>query len=333
MGLQRFDRCQHPVFLDLFKEQMDFFWRPERIDLTKDRPDFERMTPQERHLFISNLQYQTAMDTVIARGIDSLMPHVTLPEVELAFNYWRLCEGLHSYSYTYLVQNVTANAGKIFDDSVKDPEIIKRGASVKAEYDALMAFQGDDPRKQILMTLFSTQILEGVRFYVSFACAFALAEPPTAKMEGNAKIIREICRDENVHVKITATALNLLRSRPQEGFIEVWDECKSYAIEMFEKAALEEIEWAKYLLKDGPTSNLTVDSLTGFVKWLTDSRLASNNLPQIFGTTHNPLKWLSKWLEGDKVQVAPQETEVESYRVGSHVPLSNLAGVCDSEDL
>lgn len=327
LGLHRYDRLQRPEFLDLFKEQMNFFWRPERIDLTKDRPDYDRLSPIERRVFTLNLQYQTAMDTVITRGVDSLMPFVSLTEVEATFNYWRFCENLHSYSYTYLLQNATPDAGKIFDDALTNPEIIRRGAAVKAEFDRLTAFEGDDPRKQILMTLLSTQILEGVRFYVSFACAFALAEPPRAKMEGNAKIVREICRDENVHVKITSTCLNALRTDPREGFMDVWKECQPMAIEMFESGAREEIEWAKYLFQDGPIANLDEARLTGFVKYLTDLRLQANGLPAIFGQKTNPIAWINKWFDGHLIQVAPQETEVESYRTGSSTPLGDLSSL------
>lgn len=324
MGLHRFDRLQRPEFLELFKTQMNFFWRPERIDLTKDRPDFDRLSPQERRVFTLNLQYQTAMDTVITRGVDSLMPYVSLTEMEAAFNYWRFCENLHSYSYTYLLQNATPDAGKIFDDALVNPEIIKRGASVKAEFDRLLDFEGDDPRKQIMTTLFSTQILEGVRFYVSFACAFALAEPPRAKMEGNAKIVREICRDENVHVEITSSILNALRVDPREGFTDVWKECRPLAIEMFDVAAREEIEWAKYVFQEGPIANLNEEGMVGFIKFLTDLRMQKVGLPAIFGQKVNPLNWISKWFDGHMVQVAPQETEVESYRTGSAVPLGDL---------
>ncbi len=325
LGLHRFDRLQRPEFMDLFKEQMNFFWRPERIDLTKDRPDFERLNAVERRIFILNLQYQTAMDTVITRGVDSLMPHVSLTEMEAAFNYWRFCENLHSYSYTYIVQNATPDAGKIFDDALTNPEIIKRGAAVKAEFDRLSAFEGDDPRKQILLTLLSTQILEGVRFYASFACAFALAEPPRAKMEGNAKIVREICRDENVHVKITSAILNNMRLDPREGFQDVWEECKPLAIEMFDTAAREEIEWTKYLFADGPIANLDEERLIGFNKFLTDMRMQRIGLPAIFGQKTNPIGWIDKWFDGHQIQVAPQETEVESYRTGSSVALGNLS--------
>jgi len=327
LGLHRYDRPQRPEFLELFKKQMNFFWRPERMDLTKDRPDFERLNPQERRVFTLNLQYQTAMDTVITRGVSSLMPYVSLTEMEAAFNYWIFCENLHSYSYTYLLQNATPDAGKIFDDALTNPEIIKRGAAVKAEFDRLIAFEGDDPRKQILLTLLSTQILEGVRFYGSFACAFALAEPPRAKMEGNAKIVREICRDENVHVEITSTILNAMRTDPREGFMDVWEECKPLAIEMFEVAAQEEIEWSKYLFSEGPIANLDEARMIGFNKFITDLRLQSIGLPAIFGQKTNPIGWIDKWFDGHLVQVAPQETEVESYRTGSSVALGDLSNM------
>lgn len=318
LSLQRYDNPKYDIFLKLFKEQMGFFWRPERIDLTKDRPDFSTLTDAEQHVFVKNLQYQILLDSVIQRGIAPLVANLSLPEVEVCFSYWQFCEALHSYSYTEIIKNVFGNPAVVFDGILQDEQIVKRAESVCAEYDRLLNFVGDDKKKQVMMVLASTQALEGIRFYVSFACGFSFAEPPYAKMEGNAKILKEIARDENLHVDITRHLINILRTNPSEGFVDTWNECAPIITEMFRNATEEEKQWSTYLMSKGGVFGLSDTVLHGYSEWLCDLRLTGIGLSPIYGRKTNPIGgWLEKWLDSGKVQVAPQESEVESYRTGS----------------
>lgn len=320
LSIQRYDRCKYEIFLNLFKKQLEFFWRPEEINLTKDRADFKKLTESEKFIFTSNLKFQTMMDSVIARGLPSLTQFISNPELEACVNVWSVFETLHSYSYTYLIQNVFADPSFVLDSILEDEEILKRAKSVTAQYDALNKKfkEEDDLRKQIYLTLISINVLEAVRFYVSFACAQAFEQ--NQKMCGNAKIIELIKRDETVHLFITQNIIKILREQPSEGFQSIIKDSEEEAVALFMEAAQEEKEWANYLFKDGGLIGLNAKIMHQYIEWLTDSRLEGVGLPKQFGTK-NPISWLE--MDSTKKQVAPQEQEITSYKVAASINDTN----------
>lgn len=319
LALQRYDKFKYPVFWDLYNKQVEFFWRPEEIELKKDRSDFKTLTENEQFIFTSNLKYQTMLDSVICRGVPTLLEHVSNPELEACLNVWGFFEQIHSVSYSYIIKNVYADPSSVFDSCLTDPEILKRAKSAVEDYDKL-AFMDksdvDDVKKQIYMTLISINILEAVRFYVSFICSFSFAK--NKKMIGNADIIRLIKRDEAVHLYNTQTILNILNTETSEGFVETARECHDDSIKMFERAAQEEKDWASYLFKDGSLIGLNEKTLHGYIEWLTDSRLEALGFEKIFGVKKNPIKgWSDAFMNSEAVQVAPQESEITSYKIGA----------------
>ena len=315
LGLQRYDRFKYPIFWDLYNKQVEFFWRPEEIELKKDRSDFQTLTDNEKFIFTSNLKYQTMLDSVICRGVPTLLEHVSNPELEACLNVWGFFEQIHSTSYSYIIKNVYADPSSVFDSTLKDKEILKRAESAIEDYNKLSYGQYDDIKEQLYMTLISINILEAIRFYVSFICSFAFAK--NKKMIGNADIIRLIKRDEAIHLYNTQTILNILKDEKSEGFQGVVKKCHDDAIAMFERAANEEKEWASYLFKDGSLIGLNETTLHGYIEWLVDSRLEHLGFPKIYNVKKNPIKgWSDAFMNSEAVQVAPQETEVESYVVG-----------------
>lgn len=316
LGLQRYDRFKYPVFFSLFEKQSELFWRPQEISLTKDRLDYQTLEPHEKHIFTSNLLFQTMLDSVVARGVPTLLKHVTSPELEACMNVWQMMETVHSYSYTYIIKNVYANPSELLDSALENTEILKRANSVKEQYDKLIAASNNDLKREIYLTLISVNVLEAVRFYVSFVCAFAFAE--NKKMIGNADIISLIRRDENLHMAATKNIITILQNNEDEGFSDIVKENKDAAIDMFIFAANEEKEWAKYLFKDGSILGLNENILCNYIEWLVDSRMENIGLPKQFNVKKPVIgSWLGAWMESEKVQVAPQESEITSYKIGS----------------
>lgn len=314
LSLQRYDKCKYEIFLTLFKKQLGFFWRPEEISLSKDIGDYKLLSEHERFIFTSNLKFQTMMDSVIARAIPNLTQYVSLPELEACMNIWAAFETLHSYSYSYLINNVYPNPSDVLDDVLKDEEIVKRANSVSSAFDALNFDASDRPIKErIYLGLMSTNILEAVRFYVSFACALAFEQ--NNKMCGNAQIIKLIRNDEAVHMGITQTILKLMRENEKEGFQEVAEACKAEATSMFLEAAVEEKAWASYLFKDGGMIGLNEKIMHQYIESLVDKRLVGAGLEKHFGTK-NPISWLEADSKGK--QTAPQEQEIISYKIGAY---------------
>lgn len=322
LSLQRYDKFKYPVFFDLYKKQLEFFWRPEEIELKKDRNDFKNadiMSDNERFIFTSNLKYQTMMDSVICRGVPTLQEYVSNPELEACMNVWQFFEQIHSYSYTYIIKNVYSDPSEVLDSCLTDKEIVKRANVAIKEYNSLREIGRSgskrDIKKQIYLTIISVNILEAVRFYVSFICAFAFAE--NKKMVGNADIIKLIKRDEALHLRNTQEIIKILRTKEDEGFVKVAEQCEEEACAMFDSAAEEEKAWASYLFKDGSIMGLNETVLSQYIDWLCASRRKTIGLPYDRGCK-NPIQgWTEPWLNSEAVQVAPQEHEITSYKIGA----------------
>ena len=277
------------------------------------------LTEHEKFIFTKNLSYQILLDSVQGRGISHLLGDCSNPELEAFCKSWEFFETIHSYSYTYIIKNVYSNPSAVFDEILTDKEVLKRTTSVTKYYDDLINNIADDnvydKKKKLYLTLVSVNILEGIRFYVSFACSYAMAQ--NKKMEGNAKIISLINRDENLHLAFTQNVLKYLRDNKDEGFSQVVKDCEETVTQMFIDAATEEMEWASYLFKDGSILGLNEKILVDYMKHLTNRRMKAIGLKQVFPDTPNPINWIQNWTESKRVQNAPQQTEIQSYKIGS----------------
>ena len=332
VNVARYDQQKYPIFEKLIEKQLSFFWRPEEVDLSSDRSEYADLPDNEQHIFISNLKYQTLLDSVQGRSPNvALLPLVSIPELETWIETWAFSETIHSRSYTHIIRNIVADPSVIFDDIVTNEEIAKRAESVTVFYDKLIALTNhmyankidlsvdDTFRKKIktalFLTIVSVNVLEAIRFYVSFACSFSFAE--RSLMEGNAKVIKLIARDEALHLSGTQNIITLLTSGeddPEMAEIAREQEQAVYAI--FSEAAEQEKAWAEYLFKDGSMIGLNAQILKDYVEYITNVRLKAIKLTPIFESRSNPLPWMNHWLVSDNVQVAPQESEISSYLVG-----------------
>jgi ribonucleoside-diphosphate reductase beta chain len=338
VNVARFDKQKFEIFEKLTEKQLSFFWRPEEIDVSKDRIDFAKLLPNEKHIFISNLQYQILLDSVQGRSpIIAFLPIVSLPEVENWIETWSFSETIHSRSYTHIIRAIVNEPGVVFDDIMKTDEIIQRAESVSKHYDELIKYtqayllhgtgklkiQEEELlidlyrlKKQLYLTIMSVNILEAVRFYVSFACSFAFAERKV--MEGNAKIIKMIARDEALHLTGTQHMLNLMSDGKDDPDMQkIAKECEDEVITMFREACEQEKDWAEYLFSDGSMIGLNAQILKQYLEYITNIRMKALNLKPIFDECANPLPWINHWLDSDNVQVAPQETEITSYLVSA----------------
>ncbi|QXB28833.1 ribonucleotide-diphosphate reductase subunit beta [Aeromonas sp. FDAARGOS 1405] len=338
VNVARYDQQKHEVFERLIEKQLSFFWRPEEVDVSRDRIDYQALPPHEQHIFISNLKYQTLLDSIQGRSPNvALLPLVSIPELETWIETWAFSETIHSRSYTHIIRNIVNTPAQVFDDIVTNEQILKRAGSISHFYDdlieatALYNLHGEgthtvagrevtitlrDLKKKLYLCLMSVNALEAIRFYVSFACSFAFAEREL--MEGNAKIIKMIARDEALHLTGTQHMLNLMRSGQDDPeMAEIALECEQACFDLFKEAAIQEKEWAEYLFQDGSMIGLNKDILCQYVEYITNLRMSAVGLqPAFAGTKQNPIPWINTWLSSDNVQVAPQEVEVSSYLVG-----------------
>jgi ribonucleoside-diphosphate reductase beta chain len=324
--IQRYDTMKYRQFDKLTDKQLGFFWRPEEIDILRDAKDFKDLTDHEKHIFTSNLKRQILLDSVQGRAPTAAFgPICSLPELETWFQTWTFSETIHSRSYTHIIRNIYSNPSKIFDELMDIAEIADCASDISKYYDKLIYmnncgyYKSNDPwlhkdhKKALWMALMSVNILEGIRFYVSFACSWAFAE--VKKMEGNAKIIKFIARDENLHLAGTQALLKLL-PKDDEYFAEVAETTKDDCVKLFVDAVDQEKAWAKYLFKDGSMIGLNEQLLCEYIEWIAHKRMTAVGLPCPYKTASNPLPWTQKWIAGGDVQVAPQEVELSSYISG-----------------
>ena len=338
VNVARYDQQKYEIFEKLIEKQLSFFWRPEEVDVSGDRIDFNMLPEHERHIFLSNLKYQTLLDSIQGRSPNvALLPLISIPELETWVETWAFSETIHSRSYTHIIRNIINNPAIVFDDIMLNEHILKRANDIAVYYDDLISSTNDyhrlgegvhqvngqtvvvslrELKKKLYLCLMSVNALEAVRFYVSFACSFAFAEREL--MEGNAKIIKLIARDEALHLTGTQYMLNILRSGEDDPeMAEIAQECEQACFDLFQAAAEQEKEWADYLFKDGSMIGLNKDILCQYVEYITNLRMSAVGLKSAYPEAkNNPLPWINAWLSSDNVQVAPQEVEISSYLVG-----------------
>ncbi len=339
LGVQRYDSYKYPIFDKLTTQQLGYFWRPEEVSLQKDRGDYQTLRPEQKHIYTSNLKYQIMLDSIQGRGPGmAFIPYCSLPELEACMEVWGFMEMIHSRSYTYIIKNVYADPSEVFDKIVTDQRILERASSVTEAYDIFIngaqnwgtgkmwskdfrdsptaQWEINDIKRKLYRAVANVNILEGIRFYVSFACSFAFGE--LKLMEGSAKIISLIARDENQHLAITQNILNKWKQGDDPEMKQIMKEEEEWTYKMFDRAVNEEKRWADYLFKDGSMIGLNDKLLQQYVEWIANRRLKSIGLkPQYdIPASANPLPWTQHWISSKGLQVAPQETEVESYVVG-----------------
>ena len=339
LGVQRYDKFKYPIFDRLTQTQLGYFWRPEEVSLQKDRADYQTLNDAQKHIFTSNLKYQILLDSVQGRGPGlAFIPYCSIPELESAMIAWEFFEMIHSKSYTHIIKNVYPDPSVVFDTILDDEKILARAKSVTEAYDdfinaaqqygsgnmwvhnldgvPLGHYELVELKRKLYRAVVNVNILEGIRFYVSFACSFAFGE--LKLMEGSAKIISLISRDEAQHLVLTQQILGKWAQGDDPIMLQIIKEEKDRVTEMFVNAVNEEKAWAEYLFKDGSMIGLNAKLLGQYVEWIANRRMKAIGIDPIYDIPlrNNPLPWTEHWLNSRGQQNAPQETEIESYVVG-----------------
>ncbi|AGB06950.1 hypothetical protein [Vibrio phage XZ1] len=334
-NISRFETVKHAVFDQLTEKQLSFFWRPEEVDLTRDSQDFDRMPEHWKFVFTQNLKYQSLLDSVQGRAPNiAFLPICSDNAFENWVTTWDFSETIHSRSYTHIMRNLYANPSAVFDEIVLDESIMARASAVTEHYDKLIAetqklqqlkamnctsyilsIQETAVKEALYLCMHAVNALEAIRFYVSFACTFNFAEQGI--MEGNAKVMKLIARDEQLHLKGTQALLNIWHAgKDDPEMLEIARRLQPEAEKIFMQVVEQEKEWAHSLFSKGTVPGLNAQILCEYVEYLADSRMRSVGLNSPYPRRKHPLPWIRKWLNSDSVQVAAQEAELSSYLVG-----------------
>tara|TARA_B100000902_G_scaffold100440_1_gene102775 strand:- start:1078 stop:2208 length:1131 start_codon:yes stop_codon:yes gene_type:complete len=327
LQVQRYDDMKYPIFDKLNQQQLGYFWRPEEVSLQKDRNDYAQLSEQQKFIFTANLKYQTMLDSVQGRGpCLAFLPFVSLPEIEGCIVTWDFIETIHSRSYTYIIKNLYSQPGEVFDTIIGDEKIQKRAQTITETYDDLIdsgyrwhldnkSVTEYELKKKLWKALVTVNILEGLRFYVSFACSFAFGE--LKLLEGSAKIISFIARDESQHLAMSQRIINNYREVENDKvMLKVIKDTAKEVETMYDEAVEEEKRWATYLFSKGSMIGLSEKLLHQFVEYMANRRMKAIGLTPKYDQKTNPLPWVDHWLNSKGTQNAPQETEIESYVIG-----------------
>jgi len=324
LNLSRFDVQKFPIFYKLTEQQLGFFWQPSEIDLSKDNKDFRLLSDAQKHIFTSNLLYQTTVDSIQSRSLVlALLPHVSIPELESCIEIWSSFEALHSLAYAHIIRNIYPDPSAEFDKVIINNDILNRAKSPVKYYDDFINATYDyklskirliDLKEKLLLCIASINILEGVSFFASFACSFAFAE--LGLMQGNAAILSLIARDEQLHLGITQNILKKWINGDDDPDMKKLFERNIYTIgKMFLETIEIEKKWAEYLFKDGSMMGLNTQILQQYVEYIVGKRMKNLGIKHDFATK-NPLSWTDKYLKSSDNQIAPQEQELTQYIIG-----------------
>lgn len=312
-GISRYDIVRYPIFTKLDKQMKSFFWQPHEIDMSQEKRSYESLTHSEKFVFTSNLKRQILLDSVQGRAPGlAFLPFCTDSTLENCILTWGFFEGIHSESYTHILRAIYPDPSSIIEDIPNIQEIADCAHDITQAYDQLRVNPNMD---NLYLALIAANALEAIRFYVSFACTFSFLE--RGLVEGSAKIIKMIARDENVHLSLTQHIIkNLLKDDPM--YEKVIARNQEKARQIFLSAGAQEKQWAKFLFKNGPILGLSEDILCQYVDYITIRRMKAIGLTSdISYKGNNPIPWIDKHLTSNNTQVAPQEVELSSYVVSS----------------
>ena len=312
-GLSRYDIVRYPILQKINEKMQGFFWRPVEIDFSLEKKEFNRLNDVEQFVFTSNLRRQILLDSIQGRAPSlAFLPICTDPALENCILTWSMFESIHSESYTHIIRAIYPDPSAVFDGIPGIKEIADCAGSITRSYDALIA----TPNKENLyLGLISTNALESLRFYVSFTPTFSFAE--RGFVDGSAKTVRFIARDENMHLALVTHVLRIL-PKDDPDFIQIAGDLRQASIDIFLEAAEQEREWVKYIFQYGSVLGLNENILNDYIDFLLNKRLAAIGLGTLTRRDH-PIPWIERHFSSADLQPAPQETEMSSYLTSSVV--------------
>lgn len=308
-GLARYDVPRYPVFQTLDDKMRSLFWNPTEIDVSGEKASFSKMTDAEKFVFTSNLQRQILLDSIQGRSPALVfMPYVTDSSLETCFGTLMFFEQIHSRSYTHIIRAIYPDPSVVFDEIPNIVPIADCSRSISGVYDTFV----ESPTKETLyLALLAMNALEGLRFFVSFGCTFSFGE--RGLVEGSAKVVRMIARDELQHLALVQHILKRLPKDDPE-FVQIIGDLRPQALEIFDETANQEKAWAPYIFQHGSILGLNTGIMEEYIDYLLPRRKSAAGLalPTKSEKSH-PLPWIEKWLSDSGYQPAPQESEGVAY--------------------
>jgi ribonucleoside-diphosphate reductase subunit M2 len=178
---------------DMYKKQVDCFWRPEEMDLTKDLSDWDSLSRDEKYYISMILAFFAASDGIVLENLASrFMNDVQISEARAFYGFQIAMENIHSHTYSLLIETY------IKDKTEKDHlfNAIENFPCIKKKSDWAQKWIHDN-RSSFATRLVAFACVEGIFFSGAFCSIYWLKK--RGLMPGLTFSNELISRDEALH--------------------------------------------------------------------------------------------------------------------------------------
>jgi len=192
---------------DMYKKQVDCFWRAEEIDLSKDVHDWEKLTPDEKHFISQILAFFAASDGIVLENLAMrFMNDVQLSEARAFYGFQIAMENIHSESYSLLIDSYI----KDHDEKMKLFKALDNFPCIKKKADWAQKWI-HDKRSNFATRLIAFACVEGIFFSGAFCSIYWLKK--RGLMPGLTFSNELISRDEALHTEFAVLLYNKLNKK------------------------------------------------------------------------------------------------------------------------
>jgi ribonucleotide reductase beta subunit family protein with ferritin-like domain len=192
---------------DMYKKQMDCFWRAEEIDLSRDMQDWISLSDNERHFIKMVLAFFAASDGIVLENLGMrFMSEVQLAEAKAAYGFQIMMENVHSETYSLLIDTYIKDAeekDKLFKAIEHFPCVSKKASWAMKWI--------NDKRSSFATRLIGFACVEGIFFSGSFCSIYWLKK--RGLMPGLTFSNELISRDEGMHTDFAVLLYSKLQTR------------------------------------------------------------------------------------------------------------------------
>ena len=321
MGVYDTVNRKYPQIFDLYNRQAGMIWYSSEVDVTRDRIDLLQARPDVVETMMLNIQWQTAMDSIAARSVGTLLErHVTNPEMSSLIKVWGFFEDIHSQSYSDIVANVFPDPTSMLGEIMENESVMNRTRVLVKVFDELYNLPDDAPislkREKMILAFTAFYALETISFMNSFTATFTIAKNEK-RFIGIGERVRLICRDEMIHQHFAYEVLRIMRDI--EKYPE-WDKTYEARKEIVDSITQVEFDWNTYLTEGRQVIGLNKEFLDSVVKFFATMVYHKLDMEAPFERVYeSPINHLNYYFDTSLIQTANQELQQTGYKVGALV--------------
>jgi ribonucleotide reductase beta subunit family protein with ferritin-like domain len=201
---------QHDDIWQMYKKQVDCFWRAEEIDLSKDLDNWESLNQDEKYFISMILAFFAASDGIVLENLASrFMRDVQLSEARAFYGFQIAMENIHSETYSLLIETYIKDKqekGKLFN-------AIENFPCIKKKSDWAQKWIHDN-RSSFASRLVGFACVEGIFFSGAFCSIYWLKK--RGLMPGLTFSNELISRDEALHCEFAVLLYSKLNKKLEQ---------------------------------------------------------------------------------------------------------------------